>query len=168
MLDLGLEVPAAVEELGKNPPKFPDGRIDYTAATTAPVILCFVEWQGKILLLKRSDKVLSYKGKWTAVGGYLDEPKPLIEQAYQELREELGIEPAGVQSIKFVEPQTLQDAAIGKIWIIHPVLAVLRNEPKIVLDWEHTDYRWIQPTDIRNFDIVPGADRNLQRVLEKK
>lgn len=61
-------------------PHFPDGRIDYSHASKAPVVIIFVKHKGKILLLKRSSKVRAYKGKWQVVAGYLDEVKPLREK----------------------------------------------------------------------------------------
>src|SRR5436309_6273284 len=109
MNDLGSKIPAAVESLGNKLPRFPDGRIDYTHATVAPVILCFVQWQDKILLLKRSEKVLSYKNKWNTVGGYLDELKTLRQFALDELREELGISETTIKDLVFVEPHEHAD-----------------------------------------------------------
>ena len=66
-------------------PKFEDGRIDYTSSKKAPILLCFVKFQEKILLVKRSNKVGNYQGKWNVVAGFIDEPKPLKEKVLEEL-----------------------------------------------------------------------------------
>jgi hypothetical protein len=58
-----------LDEFSKILPKFPDGRINYTTSQRCPVITCFVMYEGKILLLKRSDKVGTYKGFWNSVSG---------------------------------------------------------------------------------------------------
>lgn len=85
---------APVEKLLKrynNLPRFSDGRIDYSKSKSAPVLTCFITFKGKILLLKRSNSVSTYKCKWNTVAGYIDEPKPLQEKILEEVLEETGI-----------------------------------------------------------------------------
>jgi len=65
-----------LKEFSKKLPKFEDGRINYSCSDEAPVITIFVRYKDKILLLKRSDKVAAYKGKWNTIAGYLDEIRP--------------------------------------------------------------------------------------------
>ena len=36
------------------------------------VVTCFLECQGSILLLKRSQQVGSFKGRWAGVSGYVE------------------------------------------------------------------------------------------------
>ncbi len=146
-------------------PKFNDGRINYANAGKAPVINVFIECGGEILLLKRSDKVRAYQGKWNSLGGYLDEVKPLRQKVLEELQEELGITESMIQSIDFGEPFEFIDSDIKKTWIIHPALAHLKEKPHIKLDWEHTEYRWIKPEELINFETVSKLDQTLKKVL---
>ena len=81
-----------IEEFSKKLPKFSDGRINYADSNKAPVITVVVKYKDKILLLKRSDNVSTYKGKWQVVAGYLDEIKPIKEKVLEELREEIKVE----------------------------------------------------------------------------
>ncbi len=155
-----------IGEFAKKLPKFPDGRIDYSSSNIAPVITVFVKYKDKILLLKRSDKVRVYKGKWFTVAGYLDEMKPLHEKIMEELREEIGVEESNISSIYFGESHKFTDADVNKTWIAHPVLVKLKNKPSIKLDWEHTEYRWIKPEEIKKFDTSPKLDESLIRVLD--
>ncbi|RJQ15828.1 NUDIX domain-containing protein [Candidatus Woesearchaeota archaeon] len=147
-------------------PKFPDGRINYSNADTAVVLNCFVKFGDEILLLKRSDKVNAYKGKWNSIGGYLDEPVSLRKKVLEELREELGII-TNIKSLSTAEPHTLVDKAINKTWIIFPVLVELSKKPEITLDWEHTDFVWIKPEQINDYDVVPDVPFLLKRVLKR-
>ncbi len=148
-------------------PLFSDGRIDYTNATTAPAVLCFLEHDGEILLLKRSEKVLAYKGKWHGVGGFLDEPgKTLREKVLEELHEELGLPDDCVEKIEFRGTQKIHDTAIDRTWILYLVLVQLNYKPSLHLDWEHTDYRWIHPEDIYQFDTVDRLTESLQQVFQ--
>ena len=146
-------------------PHFPDGRIDYSHADKAPVLTCFVAYQGKILLLKRSCKVRAYQGKWCAVAGYLDEAKPLQAKALQELKEELGIKPENIASFALGAAYEFHDAQLNKTWLIHPMLAVLKQPIQVDIDWEHADFEWIAPARLAEYDTVPMLAESLKRAL---
>ena len=152
-------------DLSKKLPKFPDGRINYSKSDVAPVITVFVKYKNEILLLKRSEKVSTYKGKWNTVAGYLDEIKPIEEKVLEELREELVINKENILSMHVTGHFEFKDLKIGKTWIVTPVLVEIR-EPKIALNWEHTDYAWILPEELKNFDTVPNLDKSLEKALE--
>ena len=122
-------------------PKLSDGRIDYSNSDKAAVLTCFMEFQGKLLLLKRSQKVRTYRGQWNTVAGYLDEIKPVRQKALQELSQELGIGEEDILHMKLGSPFEFFDESLQKDWIVCPVLAELQRKPKISLDWEHTEYR---------------------------
>jgi NADH pyrophosphatase NudC (nudix superfamily) len=130
----------------------------------APVITVFVKYKDKILLLKRSDKVSTYKGKWNTVAGYLDELRPVEEKIFEELKEEIGVEKDNISSIILSDPFEFKDERIAKEWIVTPALVELRR-PEIKLNWEHTEYKWITPREIRNFETVPNLDQSLKKVL---
>lgn len=146
-------------------PHFPDGRIDYTCSDTAPVVTIYVIFKGKVLLLKRSNDVLTYKGKWNTVAGYIDELKPLQEKIFGELSEELGIQKKDIKTIHIGESYTFTDNSTKKTWIVYPVNVELTKKIDIILDWEHTEYRWIDPSDIDHYDTVPNALVSLKRAL---
>jgi 8-oxo-dGTP pyrophosphatase MutT (NUDIX family) len=154
-----------ISELGGRLPRFPDGRIDYTHSDIAPVVTVFVKCGVEILLLKRGDKVSTYRGKWNTVAGYLDEPKPLSEKVLEELREEVGIGGDAVSSMRFGEPYESSDDAVGKTWLIHPVLVELSRKPEIKLDWEHTECRWIKPDELQKFDVVHNFLKSLEKLI---
>jgi len=147
-------------------PTFPDGRIDFCTADTAPVLTIFVCYKQSMLLLKRSAKVSTYKQKWNTVAGYLDELKPLKEKILEELREETGIGNNDIASYHLGEPYTFTDELAKKTWIVHPVLVILNHKPTITLDWEHTEYRWIKPSELAKFDHVPQLKRSLSHVQQ--
>ena len=149
-------------------PKFPDGRIDYSSSDTAPVITVFVKYQNKILLMKRSERVKTYQGKWMTVAGYLDSPnQSLADKIYEELREETGIDLGLAASLKFGETFTFVDKAINKTWITHPAIVELVRKPEITLDREHTEYRWIKSEGLDQYDTVPTLLQSWKNVNNK-
>ncbi len=152
----------AIKEFANKLPKFPDGRIDYSSSNIAPVITVFLKYKDKILLLKRSTRVRTYQGKWNTVAGYLDEVKPIYEKITEEIQEELGLNENNTSLVHIGKPYKFIDTEINKTWIIHPVLIELKNKPTIELDWEHTEYKWVKPEEIKDFDTVPNIDKSLK------
>lgn len=159
-------------EFNEKLPHFSDGRIDYSHADRAVVMSCFVQFQGEILLLKRSSRVREYKNKWHGVGGYVDrfvkgKDMALVirEKALEELSEELGIVNADIKHITIAECFEFKDVRIGKTWYVNPVLAELKRKPKIQLDWEHTEFAWIHPSYTSQYDTVPSFSESLSRAL---
>ncbi len=161
----GIVLEKILREFSGKLPKFPDGRINYSTSDKAPVITCFVKYGDKILLLKRSGKVCAYQGLWNTVSGYLDEFCSLEQKAHKELREEVGITIDMIKQTKLGQPYEFIDNNTRKIWVIFPILVELNKKLVIKLDWEHTEYKWISPQDLKNFDIVPNLDKTLSKVL---
>ncbi|NCF75307.1 MAG: NUDIX domain-containing protein [Xanthomonadaceae bacterium] len=153
-----------IKKFSEKLPKFSDGRIDYSNSDKAPVLVCF-KYQNDILLLKRSDKVRTYQGLWNTVAGYLDEPKPVIQKAYEEVSEEISVGKKNILKTKIGDSFKFYDKDIKKIWIIFPVLIELKFKPAIKLDWEHTDYKWIKIREIKKYNVIPHLDKTLAKVL---
>ena len=160
------EIIRIVEYFAKKLPKFSDGRIDYSKSDVAPVVTVFIRYNDKVLLLKRSDRVGTYPGRWNTVTGYIDEMKTIREKILEEIREEIGISHEDILSYDFGESYEFKDTGANKTWIVHPVLVELKDKPVVIrLDWEHTEYRWIKPEEIKKFDIVPRLDESLKRAI---
>ena len=130
------------------------------------VVTCFLmDPEKRVLILRRSNRVGSYRGRWGGVAGYL-EATPL-EQAFTEIREEVGLERSDVGLLAEGKPLEVADISLDRRWIVHPFLFAVTDPSKIKLDWEHTEYRWIDPGDIRCYDTVPGLPETLDRVYRQ-
>ena len=128
------------------------------------VVTCFLESDSKILLLRRSSQVGSYRGKWAGVSGYVESPPD--KQALIEIHEEVNLDSDNVQLIKQGEPLAIDDKELGTRWVVHPFLFHVANPEKVKIDWEHREYTWINPIDIDNYNTVPGLKNTLMKVLE--
>lgn len=127
------------------------------------VVTCFLESKGKILLLRRSQQVGSYQGKWAGVSGYVESPPE--EQALIEINEEVSLVSDDIQLLKTGEPVVIDDEELGTRWVVHPFLFHVTNPEKVKIDWEHREYKWINPVDIDKYDTVPGLKNTLERVI---
>lgn len=126
------------------------------------VVTAVVMHRGDILLLRRSTQVRTYQGKWACVSGYLEEGDAPEERALIEIEEETGLSRSQVGLEKAAAPVAFTDEAAGVDWRVHPFLfsAACRG---IILDWEHQEYRWVDPSDLGDYDTVP----RLQEVVEQ-
>jgi len=129
------------------------------------VVSCFLECAGRLLLLKRSQEVGSYRGQWATVSGYV-ESLPPDEQALVELSEEVSLSEADLRLVKKGEPLKVFDRKMGLRWVIHPYLFSVENEDKVCLDWEHDDSVWIDPAELDAYDTVPKLRESLARVWD--
>jgi len=113
--------------------------------------------EGKILIMKRSDKVRTYKGMWGVAAGYIEEDETPLETAYKEIREETGIEGEYLTLLKQFEPVEINDIYEDKNynWIIYGFLFKSKKKDKVNIDWEHTEWRWIAPSEIKNYKTAP-------------
>lgn len=133
----------------------------------ANVVTCFLLRRSGgddgILLLRRSQQVGTYRGRWAGVSGYIEETDPLT-QAYTEVEEETGLARDDVQLLRAGEPLEVVDAEADRRWIVHPFLFEVRELARIRADWEHTETRWIRPKEIFQYETVPQLAETLMRV----
>lgn len=120
------------------------------------VVTCFLEYQGSILILKRSRQVGSYEEKWAGISGYIETGHSAHDQAVLELYEEAGLQADDVRLVKEGRCIEVVDKVLDCQWIVHPFRFRLLDPGKVTLDWEHTECEWIQPQEIKNRNTVPN------------
>jgi 8-oxo-dGTP pyrophosphatase MutT (NUDIX family) len=133
----------------------------------ANVVTCFLlrrsGGEDEILLLRRSQQVGTYRGRWAGVSGYVEGADPLI-QAYAEISEETGLASEDVQLLRTGEPLAVVDTEAERRWLVHPFLFEVSEPARIRTDWEHIETRWIRPGDIFQYETVPQLAETLMRV----
>ena len=132
------------------------------------VVTCLlVNDDGDLLILKRSNRVRTYKGLWGGVAGYIEENEEPYDTALKEIREEVGLEKEDVSLVKQLEVVRFTDfyEGVRYDWEVFPFLFKTGKKSKIHIDWEHSDYRWITPTEIGKVDTVPHFKDIVFRVL---
>jgi 8-oxo-dGTP diphosphatase len=128
------------------------------------VVTCFLERDGRILLLRRSERVGTYGGKWAGVSGYIETGSTPSQQAWTEIKEEAGLDMHDVELVQEGLPLEVEDPQLSRKWVVHPFrFRVLRLE-KVKIDWEHTEAKWIAPEDIGRYQTVPNLLEAWQRV----
>ncbi|MGB9986765.1 NUDIX domain-containing protein [Salarchaeum japonicum] len=124
------------------------------------VVTCVLRNRGRVLLLRRSDAVGSYTGRWGMVAGHA-EGQP-DEQAWVEIVEETGLRDA-CTLVRHGDPFTVTDAERGTRWVVHPSLFDCATRD-MTPNEETTDWEWVNPVEIRRRDTVPELWTSYRRV----
>ncbi|QLH74115.1 MAG: DUF126 domain-containing protein [Methanomassiliicoccales archaeon] len=131
-----------------------EGTVEILDVKESSVVTCILRHGCKILIMKRSEKVATNKLKWAGISGYIEKGETPLETAYKDIAEEVGqMDP---KLYKILPVMTVRGD--GHIWHIHPFIFDT-EDPNVVIDWEHTEYRWITPNELDSYDTVPGLSK---------
>lgn len=128
------------------------------------IVTSFLFKDGKILLLKRSNKVGTFRGKWAGISGFIEDENSL-EAALREIKEETGVDSKYLELLKIGIPFDIQDNVNDTIWSINPFLFLFKGE-EINIDWEHDTFEWIYPNEMDNYDTVTNLKKTLFNLIE--
>jgi hypothetical protein len=160
------ELVAWLKRAGKQFGTFSDGRVNYTDADIAPVVMCTIVCGDEILLVKRGFGLADAEGYWSTVNGFFDEIKPVKAQAKQEVKEELGLI-VDDQEIQVRPSYTMHNPQEKRRYIIFPCRITLSQKPtNIVLDYENTDYVWITRQQLEGYHILDDLPHAIDAALQ--
>jgi len=129
------------------------------------IVTCFLKSGDKILILKRSDKVKSMKSLWAGISGIIENNESPLERTKIEIFEELGIDASQIKLLKeSVKMRILSPQYENHEWEVYPFLFSVEN-PKIKLNWENSEYKWVKAEEISNYETVPSLDKVLSNLL---
>ena len=98
------------------------------------VVTCILLDENKnILILKRSDKVRTYKSYWGGIAGYVEEGEEPINTAFKEIREETGVSDEDVELIKTLDVIEFTDFYENEKyeWKVYPFLFRIRKKSSL-------------------------------------
>ena len=129
------------------------------------IVTSFIKDNDKFLLLKRSQQVKTMKGLWAGISGIIEKDEEPLVRAKIEIFEELGIPEDAISLLKTAEQIKVESPQYkNHEWEIFPFLFKVK-EPKIKLNWENSEYRWIDTDEISNYETVPNLEKVLLNLL---
>lgn len=131
------------------------GQTDFTHIRYAPVINVIVARTGKILMVRRSDELHFYPGRWHCIAGFLDDQQSIEEKTAEELREELGWQQRDFRIVARGQVHIVEAPHYGKTYFVVPVL-VEAGTAKLELDWEASGAKWFAPKAVKRLELIPG------------
>ena len=130
----------------------------------ARIATAFLAHNGFILILKRSKRVKTMKGKWAGISGYIEDETPK-DAAMREVKEETGIDKDKLKLLAEGNVIDVIDHENNTIWRVYPFL-FYTSTTNIRLEKEHVAYKWIKPEEIINYNTVPKLKEALYSCLE--
>ena len=115
--------------------------------------------------MKRSDKVKSMKCLWAGISGIIENNETPLTRAKIEIFEEAGIHEEQIELLKAIQQIKISSPQYkNHEWNIFPFLFKAKN-PEIKLNWENSEFKWIEPNEIKNYETVPELEKILFSLL---
>ena len=129
------------------------------------IVTSFIKFNDQILILKRSEKVRSMKGLWSGVSGMIENNENPLDRAKIEIFEEIGIREKEIRLLKKLEKMKISSQQYkNHEWEIFPFLFETKNR-NIELNWENSEFKWILPKELKNYQTVPSLEKILLNLL---
>ncbi len=129
------------------------------------IVTSFIRDNEKLLILKRSDKVKSMKGLWAGISGIIEKNEEPLKRAKIEIFEEVGITEEKIMLVKAAEEMRVNSPQYeNHEWKIFPFLFETEN-PIIKLNWENSEFKWIDTNELEDYEIVPSLQKVLFNLL---
>ncbi len=123
---------------------------NYQPSNKQSVANAIIQKNGKILIAQRA-KADALLGKWEFPGGKVETNEHLHDCLKRELKEELGID---AKIGKYFGTNTVYGQ--DKVYEIH-LFKVDRFNGSIELNNEHTQYAWVTPSELSNYDMLDSC-----------
>ena len=129
------------------------------------IVTSFLTHNDKILILKRSEKVKTMKGLWSGISGIIENNEIPVERAKIEIFEEVGINQEYITLIKTNKELCVESPQYKTHqWIIFPFF--FKTDKNVIkLNWENSEFRWINIDQLKQFYTVPNLEKVLLSVL---
>ena len=136
------------------------GSLELPEVKSKPVVTAILRNRGRILIVRRSEKVGTFRGRWSAVSGLIEGREDPKHRAIVEVREETSLR--GIRFRSAGDPVLARDGAT--MYIVHPFLFDAPSRA-VRLDWENVEHRWIRPEELHRFETVPRLPDVVAAVL---
>jgi 8-oxo-dGTP pyrophosphatase MutT (NUDIX family) len=129
------------------------------------VVTAFLEFDGQILILRRSKRVKTMKEKWGAVSGYIENRDPL-SQAIIEVYEETGLDSSTIKLMRSGDLLAVIYPENPDItYNVHPFLFQSKSG-KVILSREHDQFKWITMKELWKYNTVPKLKEAYENVTD--
>ena len=129
------------------------------------IVTSFLLNQEKILILRRSKNVKTMKNMWSGISGIIENDEEPLTRAKIEIFEEVGIKENEIKLLKIgKEMDIISPQYKNHQWHVFPFLFETDNL-KIKINWENSDFKWINQVELKKFETVPNLEKVLLSLL---
>jgi 8-oxo-dGTP pyrophosphatase MutT (NUDIX family) len=105
------------------------------------------------------------QNKWAGISGYMEPGEDLLSRALIEIKEETKIDKHELILSDILEQISVQ-IKTDINFLIQPFY-FLSTTQNVILNWEHTKYRWINAIEIDMYEFVPRFEEILKICFNK-
>lgn len=116
--------------------------------------------EGRILLIRRSQRSRFDPGLWELPGGKIDSGENLVEALEREVREETGL------AIRVGRPFTTWHFTKEPFWVTGVTFLCDYVSGDVRLSSEHDDHAWIEAADYAKFPLATSMQGQIASYLE--
>jgi ADP-ribose pyrophosphatase YjhB (NUDIX family) len=117
-------------------------------------VACLLSHADHFLLLRRSRRVGSDRGRWHCVTGFCEPGVDPLEQAVREVREETGMP---LEDVHLLRRAPLRLEGQDGAWTVH-AFHFACSSSRVVLNWENDDAVWLCDPGASGLSMVPWLD----------
>ncbi|HLB52604.1 MAG TPA: NUDIX hydrolase [Chlamydiales bacterium] len=130
-----------------------------------------IRYRGKVLLTKRAEGIDVAPGVWNVPAGKVKLLEITADAAKRETLEEVGF---AVNIVHFLEERTALIQSKGEPSyrnIFTYLTEAVEKEPKVVLNGEHSEYKWVSSEELDNTEfnsLLPKLKEIIRCVLKNE
>lgn len=119
---------------------------------------------GRVLIIKRSEKEVVFPNKWTIPGGKAEKGEGILETLKKEIKEEIGLEIK--DNINFLNEYNFIRSdgysVVGLCFVCQ------YKSGEVVLEKGLNGYRWVSKNDYQKYDLIDGVSNDLKKFFVDK
>lgn len=123
------------------------------------VVTGVVKNKGKVLILRKALDDRNYPGKWSFCSGFVKEFESAEDNVLREVKEETDLDAKILKRGEIIE---VVDKENKKIWLVVRFLCEVDSRD-VKLCHKNMDFKWIKPEEFKNYEGVPGLEKDLKR-----
>ena len=112
----------------------------------------------KFLIVKRNENEIAHAGKWALPGGKAEKGEKIIDVLRREVLEEVGLEIEDfkqyIKDYTFIRPDGHN--------VVGLVFLVKAKTYNVKISKDFTDFKWIKPEELKNFDHIPYMEKEVE------
>ena len=119
-------------------------------------------YQGKYLLLQRTESCINFKGLWETPGGKIDKGETFDEALIREIQEETGLSVVfdSVAGAVDIDIHTKPDFKVAVLY-----MKAHTDSDEINISDEHQDHQWLAITEFPR-NITPALQKFLRNIKD--
>ncbi len=122
--------------------------------------------QNQILIVKRCDTNSHNVSMWELPGGKMDVDQDVEAALKREILEETGLVVISMEHTAYWQSYIVPQGKYVGMPFVELVIEVKCLGYEVVLSAEHSDFKWVGPHEILNYDLTPEGKKAISFLLK--